>query len=80
MLTQSQHTRLQNIEVTPWKGSLNYFRLMKLDWDRLEEHGYVTKQLLPATGYYGTSDLWEYAITDAGRAELADAKARQRHG
>ena len=76
MLTQSQLERLQNIEVKPWSGSLNYFRLMKADWDHIEELGYVTKRMLPATGYYGSADMWEYTITEAGLAELAAAKIR----
>ncbi len=80
MLTQSQLERLQNILEKPWNGSLNYFRLMKADWDRIEELGFVTKRLLPATGYYGSADLWEYTITEAGRAEVAAAKARAKLG
>jgi len=80
MLTQSQHERLQNIQDKPWKGSLNYFRLMKADWDRIEELGFVTKRMLPATGYYGSADMWEYTITEAGRTELAEAKARMKLG
>ena len=76
MLTQTQYERLQNIQDKPWSGSLNYFRLMKADWDRIEELGYATKRPLPDTGYYGSDDSWEYTITDAGRAELAATKAR----
>jgi hypothetical protein len=80
MLTQSQHERLQNIQEKPWTGSLNYFRLMKADWDRIEELGFVTKRQLPATGYYGSADIWEYTITEAGRAELVAAKDRMKFG
>jgi hypothetical protein len=80
MLTQSQLERLQNIQEKPWNGSLNYFRLMKADWDRIEELGFATKRLLPATGYYGSADLWEYTITEAGRAEVAAAKIRAKFG
>jgi hypothetical protein len=80
MLTQSQYERLQNIQEKPWSGSLNYFRLMKADWDRIEELGFVTKRMLPATGYYGSADMWEYTITEAGRAELAAAKLRIKFG
>jgi hypothetical protein len=53
---------------------------MKADWDHIEELGFVTKRLLPATGYYGSADLWEYTITDAGRAELTAARARAKLG
>ena len=74
MITLSQRARLQTIQEKPWSGSLHYFRAMKADWDRLEGLGYVTKRLLPDTGYYGSADLWEYTITDAGRAALAATK------
>ena len=79
MLTQSQLERLQNILEKPWNGSLNYFRLMKADWDHIEELGFATKRLLPATGYYGSADLWEYTITEAGRAEVAAARTRAKY-
>ena len=36
--------------------------------------------MLPATGYYGSADMWEYTITEAGREELAAAKARLKEG
>jgi hypothetical protein len=74
MMTSAQHTRLQTVEAKPWSGLLNYFRTMKAEWDGLEALGYVTPRLLPATTYYG-AEIWEYTITDAGRAALADLKA-----
>jgi hypothetical protein len=73
MLTQSQHARLQNLTIKPWSGLLNYFRSMKADWDRLEELGYVTPRLVSTATYYG-AEIWEYSITDAGRAALIDMK------
>ena len=78
MLTQSQHERLQKLLDKPWTGSLNYFRLMQLDWDRIEELGFVTKRLLPDTGYYGSADQYEYTITASGRVEVAEAQERFR--
>lgn len=77
MLTQSQHARLQNLLVKPWSGLLNYFRAMKVDWDRLEALGYVSKRLVTTATYYG-AEVWEYTITDAGRAALVDMKEQYR--
>jgi hypothetical protein len=78
MLTLSQHERLQKLLIKPWVGSLTYFRLMKADWDRIEALGFATKRQLPATGHYGSADLWEYTITEAGRVEVAAAQERFR--
>ncbi len=71
MMTLSQHQRLQDLTVKPWRGLLNYFRSMKADWDALEALGYVTPSMVSdANGV----EVWEYAITEAGRAALEAAK------
>ncbi len=74
MMTVSQHQRLQDLTVKPWHGLLNYFRSMKADWDALEALGYVTPQLLSSNDGV---EVWEYSITDAGRAALEDAKEQR---
>ena len=70
MMTYSQHQRLQDLTVKPWHGMLNYFRSLKADWDALEALGYVTPQLLSDNGV----EVWEYTITDAGRAALEETQ------
>ena len=75
MMTSSQHARLQTIQEKPWNGLINYFRSMKADWDGLEALGYVTPRLV-STATYNGAEVWEYKITEAGRAALADLKGR----
>ncbi len=74
MMTLSQRQRLQDLTVKPWHGLLNYFRSMKADWDGLEALGYVTPQLLSDDNGV---EVWEYSITEAGRAALEATKERR---
>ena len=67
MMNASQRARLQAIKDKPWNGLLNYFRSMKADWDHLESLGYVTTRLVSNVN---DVEIWEYAITDAGRDAL----------
>jgi hypothetical protein len=76
MLTNAQRARLQSIHEKPWSGLINYFRAMKADWDVLEGLEYVTPRLV-STATYNGAEVWEYAITDAGRAALADTNGRR---
>lgn len=71
MMTTAQRARLQSVEEKPWSGLINYFRTMKAEWDALEALGYVTPRLV-STATYNGAEVWEYAITNAGREALAN--------
>ena len=52
---------------TPGETLDRQSQLLPADEARLgsiEELGFVTKRMLPTTGYYGSADLWEYTITE----------------
>lgn len=74
-MTNAQRTRLLSVELKPWSGLLNYFRTMKAEWDALLGLGYVTAQMLSSS--QGV-EVWEYTITEAGRAALVATKAPAR--
>ena len=75
MMTFSQRNRLLTVQDKPWNGLLNYFRSMKAEWDGLEALGYVTTRLV-STATYNGAEIWEYSITDAGRAALEEKKVQ----
>ena len=76
MLTLDQYRRLQSIQDQPWIGMLNYFRALRAEWDALEALGYVTKRLVSDSAQ--DTEVWEYTLTDAGQAALANLKEQYR--
>ena len=76
MMTRAKYIRLRSVQDQPWIGMLNYFRTLRAEWDALEALGYVSKRLLSDSSQ--DTEVWEYTLTDAGQAALADLKEQYR--
>jgi hypothetical protein len=76
MITRAQYMRLLSVQDKPWTGMLNYFRTLRAEWGALEAQAYVTRRLVSDSAK--DTEVWEYTITEAGQAALADLKEQHR--